>query len=163
MPRPRHIPSRPASARRPGVAFGHPVAQAAALDDLASHLRTTRIGLYQQQDGEPARGYLAHLAWMLGLGAEVALHTGDDAARSLHSTLRTLVAEVCVRDGYCWRADLAGVLDEAVGHAHRLITRHAAIALTMQPGADWLAVRIRDGLVQASDVAGAEIYAGVRP
>ena len=147
----RHGPSK----RRNALA--NPVAKAIAVRQIQQHLRTVQTLAYVLEDGEPAADQLGHMAWILGLGSEVAVSIGDERCRQLHGALRTVHGMAL--SGYCWQARLAPPIDAALGHAAHLITQHSDIAWTMLAGAEWLAHRISTRTTAAADVAGAELYA----
>lgn len=147
------------SARR-HHAYSHPVAKALAATQLRQHLKTVQIAAYQHSTGEDATDYLAHLAWIIGLGCETAANVHGlhhPAMRRLHGALRT-VQQLCLR-GYRWDEALAPALDAALAEANELIIQHAEVAAPCMPGAEWLASRIRAHQVTTADVAGAELFA----
>lgn len=144
--------------RRPHP-HNNPVATAMAVHRMRTHLRTIGISMFMTADGEPAAGLVSHLAWILGIGSEIAANTspGSDAARRQHTMLRNLV-QIAV-DGCNWRAALTEQLWAAAQEANALMVQHPAIGQAMIPGADYLAERIKAGEVCMSDVAGVEVYA----
>lgn len=54
------------------LAFSNPVADAVTRQRMRSHMLTFGISMYLTDDGKPAVGLLAHLGWLLALGAELA-------------------------------------------------------------------------------------------
>lgn len=153
-----HYYSHKHGAQRRRNALSNPVAKSIAVRKIQQHLRGIQTLAYLMQDGEDAADELAHMAWILGLGAEVAFSIDDEAqARPLHIALRTVHG--LALDGYRWRASVAPLVDVQLGVAERLINRHADIAWTMLGGAEWLAHRITTRTTRHDDVAGAELYA----
>lgn len=144
--------------RRPNP-HANPVATAMAIHRMRTHMRTIGISMFMTADGEKATGLVSHLAWIVGIGAEIAASTapGGDLARRQHAMLRNLV-QIAV-DGCAWRMALAEQLWAAAQEAHGLMVKHPTLGQRLIPGADYLAARIKDGQVRMSDVAGAEIYA----
>ncbi|ATA57233.1 hypothetical protein CKY39_31410 [Variovorax boronicumulans] len=126
----------------------HPVATAVAKAQMASHMTA---------DAEPARDLLAHLGWVIGIGAEIAavVAPGLAQAKRLHAALRTVV-QLSIDNA--WQAAQAGVLSDAATEAKDLLVAHAGIGFDLIPSGDYIAARIRDGVASLSDVAGAEIY-----
>lgn len=139
---------------------GNLVANAVARATMRSHGRTVGIELFLTNEGEQAKGLLAHLAWIVGMGAEIALQEleGSETARRQHTVLRNLV-QLAVND--CrWRAVLAEPIWAAVQEASELLMRFPLAGLRAQAGADFLAARVRAGAVQVDDVAGVELCQG---
>ena len=134
------------------------VAHAVARNTMRGHVRTVGIELFLTRDGDQAKGLLSHLAWIVGMGAEISLQVMEDSptARHQHTVLRN-VLQLAIND--CrWRADLAEPIWAAVQEASELLMAHPATALSVQAGAEFLAERVRSGAVRMADVAGAEIY-----
>lgn len=151
----RHRPMHTIPAHR------NPVARAVAKHAMEQAARTERIATLLMQQGEEATDTLAHLAWIIGVGAETALQVhGPQAAstRRLHGALRTVQA-MCLQHAYRWQAAHAVPLQAALAEAHQIITTHPAQAGRYTPGADHLAHAITHHQLQPGDVAGAEIYA----
>jgi len=138
-------------------ALANPVAKAIAVRQIQQHLRNIQTLAYVLDDGEDAPDQLGHMAWIIGLGAEVAFAVQSPHARRLHGALRTVHAMAL--GGYRWQAQQAPVVDAALGESAALITGHADIAWTMLAGAEWIAHRISTRTTRADDVAGAELYA----
>lgn len=139
-------------------ALANPVAKAIAVRKIKQHLRGIQTLAYLLQDEEDAADELAHMAWILGLGTEVAFALRDDVqAKPLHGALRTVHGMALA--GYRWQASVAPVVDTQLGVAERLINGHADIAWTMLAGAEWIAHRISTRTTAYGDIAGAELYA----
>lgn len=143
---------------RPELARSHPVATAIAKQQMDRHMTTISIAIYLMADGEPPRDLLAHLGWMIGIGAEIAalLTPGTAAARRLHAALRTVVA---MGEADAWQAAQAPMLSDAANEAKALMVRYPDHGMRLIPGADWIAAQIRDGSARLDHVAGAELYA----
>lgn len=147
----RRAPSR-------GNPMNNPVAHAVARNTMRCHVRSVGIELFLTQDGDQAKGLLSHLAWIVGLGAEISLQVmeGSPTARHQHTVLRN-VLQLAVND--CrWRGDLAESIWAAVQEASDLLMTHPSAALEAQGRADFLAERVRAGAARMDDVAGAEVY-----
>jgi len=138
-------------------ALANPVAKAIAARQITQHLRQIQVLTYLLQDGEECADQLAHMAWVIGLGCEVAFKTNHPRARYLHGALRTVHAMALA--GYRWQGHAAPQVDTALSESDTLITKHAEIAWTMVAGAEWLAHRITTRTTLPGDVAGAELYA----
>lgn len=161
MSRPRHRRHRP---MHEIPAYRNPVAAAVARESMRDAARAERIATLMMIDGEDATEALAHHAWIIGLGAEVALQvvgTEHPALRRLHGALRS-VAAMCLHHGYCWRADHAMPLEAALAEAHELITRHPAQAARFTRDADFLAWAITQHKLPPDAIAGAELYTNDR-
>ncbi|WP_295548634.1 hypothetical protein [uncultured Pseudacidovorax sp.] len=162
MSRAKQTRRRHAAKTREQLQRSHPVAHAIAKLQMAEHMTTIGLEVYLADDGSPQRELLAHLGWMVVIGAEVAAATapGSTQARALHAALRTIV-QMSTDDA--WQNAQAPVLHEAAEASKALLIAHSALALQLIPDADWLAARIRAGTAALSDLAGAEIYARPTP
>lgn len=153
---------KPASrrGRRPATSLAHPVAAAVAVARMRNHMRTVGIELFMTDDAQPAAGLVSHLAWIIGMGAEISAQTapGSEAARRQHMVLRNLVH--MATEGCTWRAALAEPIWAAALEAHDLLTKHPSRGLAIVASADFLAERVKSGQIRMSDIAGAEIYQG---
>lgn len=136
----------------------NPIAVAMAKHKMRSHLRTISIEIFLLQEGEFAKGLIAHIAWVIGLGAEIAAQTnpGSAQAKRLHSMLRNVV-QLAI-DGCTWRVELAEPIHQASQAAGDLLMKHADLAMACVPDADYIASRIDNAEIQMSDIAGAEVY-----
>lgn len=149
-PRPRHE-----------VARDNPIATAVAAAAMRRHLVDFSIHIYLHDDGasgDDTRKLLAHLAWMIGIAAEVAAqrHPGSPQARRLHGAIRTVV-QMSV-DGGTWRAVHAPALQAAADEAQALMVTFSTLAMRLIPDGDYIAERVRTGAAVMADVAGAGIY-----
>jgi hypothetical protein len=163
----RHLQGR---IYRQGVARAKAQAAATAerakgqyINDMRAALTEVRISMYGLPDGDrsdKAVHLLSHLAWLIGMGAELGfrLQPAGPEARRLHGALRQVV-DLCLQGrGYTWRTEHAVPLERAAADSHELLLAHAEIALQMLPGADYLSNRVRSRTLIREDVAGAEIY-----
>ncbi len=153
----------PRGHRRRHQAGAHPIAKAIAIQQMASNLRTVKLALYTLVDGEPARKVLAHLAWLVGIGSEVAanLTPGTPEAKRLHAALRTVVH--MSEQGGLWQANQAPTLELALQASQALILAHPNAALQVAPGAQFLCSLVERGKATLANVAGAELYQSTNP
>lgn len=132
---------------------------AVAREQMRSHMIDFSIALFMRDDGAPAGDLLAHLAWVLAIGAEIAAQQefGSPLAKRLHAAVRTVVQMSAT--GNRWQAAQAGVLQEAAAEAKDLISANPIQPAARRDDAEWLASRVQAGAVTLADVAGSEIYA----
>lgn len=137
----------------------NPVAAALARERMRAQMVDFSIAVYMAPDGAQERELLAHLGWLLALGAEVLAQTAphSTAAKRMHGDLRTVLQ--MAEAGAIWQAAHAGALADAARRAKDATVNHADLALHLAPDADWIAARIRAGVARITDVAGAEVYA----
>lgn len=154
----RTSPRRREPRSRQQLAGAHPIARSIAMRKLESHTRAVQIAIYTLVDGEPARKVLAHLAWLIGIGSEVAanLTPGTPEAKRLHGALRTVVQ--MSTQGGAWQASQAPALDQAVAASHALLLAHPEAVVQIAPGADYLCTLVENGTATLANVAGAELY-----
>ena len=135
----------------------NPVLRAVVTEGMRKTLADIAIKAHLTPDGGIDRVMIAEFAFVIGLGAEVAIAMQDEQrARRLHSALRTLLG-MSVNGGggkllnrpacTTWRARLT---------SWRLITWRA---LPRYVGARNLSDAIAAGKARMEDVAGVEIYA----
>jgi len=148
--------STPRSPSRRRHALANPVAKSIAVRQIHQHLRDIQTLAYLLGDGEETASQLAHMAWVIGLGTEVAYAIGHQRTRVLHDTLQTVHGMALA--GYRWQAQHAAAVDRALSESATLITKNAEIAWTMVAGAEFLAHRISTRTTTADDVAGAELF-----
>lgn len=146
--------STPRSPSRRRHALANPVAKSIAVRQIHQHLRGIQTLAYLLDDGEDVASQLAHMAWVIGLGTEVAYAIGHQRARVLHDTLCTVHGMALA--GCCWQARHAAAVDTALSESATLMTTHPEIAWTMVAGAEFLAHRIHTRTTTAADVAGVE-------
>lgn len=140
-------------------AHASPVALAIAREKMRRHMVTFGIEIFLTDDGAPAAELLAHLGWVLAIGAEIAalVAPGTADAKRLHAALRTVI-QLSTQGGR-WQAALAGVLQLAADQANGLMVAHPMQGVDLIDAADYIASRIRAGTATLADVAGHEIYA----
>lgn len=131
-----------------------PVTAAVTQQALRHSAQSLAIRVYLTEDGEVDRDLLSQLAFVIGLGAEVALGTGG--ARSLHGALRSLLAMAV--DGGRWQSAQAGLMHRMVDEALSLSLKHTPLAMERMGNALWVSGRILRGEARMDDVAGAEVY-----
>lgn len=136
----------------------NPVAAALARERMRAQMVDFSIAVYMAPDGSQESELLAHLGWLLALGAEVLAQTAPHslAARRMHGDLRTVLQ--MAEDGAIWQAAHAGALADAARRAKDATINHADLAMRLAIDADWIASRIRAGTATMTDVAGAEVY-----
>ncbi len=132
-------------------ALRHPIGRAIALEQYESTRRTLQARVLVLADGEPCRQLLADAAWVVGLGAELALLQGHAAARQVHATLRGVMQ--LAQEGARWKSHLALPLDQAVTVSHALLLAFADQAITLMPRAEWLRERVLLKAVDGTEVA----------
>lgn len=140
-------------------AYSHPVARAVAVARLKNRATDIKIHLHLLQAGEDCAELLADTAWVISIGAEVALQVLGPASptlRRLHGALRAVQA-ICLQ-GYGWQPEQALPLDAALGDSNTLLMANEALAYQMMPGAEYFAQRIKARVVDGTEVAGAELY-----
>ena len=133
-----------------------PVTAAVTQQALRQSANNLAIRVYLTDDGESDLNLLSELAFVIGLGAEVALATGG--SRSLHGALRSLLAMAV--DGGRWQAAQAGLMHRMVDEALALSLKHTPLAMGRTGNALWVSGRIARGEAGMDDVAGAEVYQG---
>ncbi len=105
------------------------------------------------EHGSQQRRLLARLAYLIGLGAEVAAAypvEGDNRA-GLHQALTEVVRMAC--DGCTWDASWAAQLQLALEVSSELMLEHPQHAMLAQPSARGLCDDITAGRVRADSVA----------
>lgn len=143
-------------------ALRSPVARAIAKRELlALHAEMAAIGHQCLQVGHQTeqRELLATLAFMVGIGAEVAAVVevlGDNRA-GLHQALEEVVRMAC--DGCRWSAPWAAHLHLALEVAAEVMLEDTLLAMMVLPGARDLANDIRAGRIRADAIAPLEMPA----
>lgn len=137
---------------------GHPIATAIATQKLQKQFRGIRTRIYALQDGDNAVSLLTELAWLVGVGSEIAhaLAPGSPQARRLHGALRQIVQMSAA--GGAWQAAMAAPMYDAAMDSQDLLFKHPAIAMAMAPGASGLSTLIEHRRASLDDIAGAELY-----
>ena len=136
----------------------NPVLRAVVTEGMRTTLADIAIKAHLTPDGEVDRFLIAEFAFVIGLGAEVAIAMQDEQrARRLHSALRTLLG-MSVNGGR-WQAAQSARMYELACEANKLAIDNVDLALPRYVGARNLSDAIAAGKARMEDVAGAEIYA----
>lgn len=136
----------------------NPVLRAVVTEGMRKTLADIAIKAHLTPDGEVDRFLIAEFAFVIGLGAEVAIAMQDEQrARRLHSALRTLLG-MSVNGGR-WHAAQSARMYELACEANKLAIDNVDLALPRYVGARNLSDAIAAGTARMDDVAGVEIYA----
>ena len=136
----------------------NPVLRAVVTEGMRKTLVDIAIKAHLTPDGEVDRFLIAEFAFVIGLGAEVAIAMQDEQrARRLHSALRTLLG-MSVNGGR-WQAAQSARMYELACEANKLAIDNVDLALPRYVGARNLSDAIAAGTARMDDVAGVEIYA----
>lgn len=136
----------------------NPVLRAVVTEGMRKTLADIAIKAHLTPDGEVDRFLIAEFAFVIGLGAEVAIAMQDEQrARRLHSALRTLLG-MSVNGGR-WQAAQSARMYELACEANKLAIDNVDLALPRYVGARNLSDAIAAGKARMEDVAGVEIYA----
>ena len=136
----------------------NPVLRAVVTEGMRKTLADIAIKAHLTPDGEVDRFLIAEFAFVIGLGAEVAIAMQDEQrARRLHSALRTLLG-MSVNGGR-WQAAQSARMYELACEANKLAIDNVDLALPRYVGARNLSDAIAAGTARMDDVAGVEIYA----
>lgn len=136
----------------------NPVLRAVVTEGMRKTLADIAIKAHLTPDGEVDRFLIAEFAFVIGLGAEVAIAMQDEQrARRLHSALRTLLG-MSVNGGR-WQAAQSARMYELACEANKLAIDNVDLALPRYVGARNLSDSIAAGTARMDDVAGVEIYA----
>ena len=126
-----------------------PVVKFYAHQRLLSGITHLAIGMYMTPHGEAARDQLALMGFYVGWGL-----AGEILAPAIFGAARA---------GARWDAALTPAIERSLHLAEKLLIDNARLALRMQPWAEGIELRIKNGTVQLSDVAGPEIYNASQP
>ena len=136
----------------------NPVLRAVVTEGMRKTLADIAIKAHLTPDGGIDRVMIAEFAFVIGLGAEVAIAMQDEQrARRLHSALRTLLG-MSVNGGW-WQAAQSARMYELACEASKLSIDNVDLALPRYVGARNLSDAIAAGKARMEDVAGVEIYA----
>jgi len=130
-----------------------PVGQALALQALRQDMLNIGLACLAVEHGSEQRALLARLAFMIGIGAEVAAVAdvpGDNRA-GMHQALAEVVAMAC--NGCTWDAAWAAQLQLALEIAGDLMREHHRHAMRVLPGARALSDDISAGRIRPDSVA----------
>lgn len=136
----------------------NPVLRAVVTEGMRKTLADIAIKAHLTRDGGIDRVLIAEFAFVIGLGAEVAIAMQDEQrARRLHSALRTLLG-MSVNGGR-WQAAQSARMYDLACEANKLAIDNVDLALPRYVGARNLSDAIAAGKARMEDVAGVEIYA----
>lgn len=136
----------------------NPVLRAVVTEGMRKTLADIAIKAHLTPDGGIDRVLIAEFAFVIGLGADVAIAMQDEQrARRLHSALRTLLG-MSVNGGR-WQAAQSARMYELACEANKLAIDNVDLALPRYVGARNLSDAIAAGNARMEDVAGVEIYA----
>jgi len=136
----------------------NPVLRAVVTEGMRKTLADIAIKAHLTPDGGIDRVMIAEFAFVIGLGAEVAIAMQDEQrARRLHSALRTLLG-MSVNGGR-WQAAQSARMYDLACEANKLAIDNVDLALPRYVGARNLSDAIAAGKARMEDVAGVEIYA----
>lgn len=134
-------------------AISSPVGRAMALRGMRADMLDMGLACLAVEHGTEQRELLAKLAFMIGIGAEVAAVAkvlGDNQA-GLHQSLAEVVR--MASDGCRWNADWAAQLQLALDVSAEVMMENAHRAMQVLPGARALADDIRAGRVHPDVLA----------
>lgn len=135
-----------------------PVGLAVARQKLKAYMTELHVKVYLTDDGAQDLVLLSRLAWVLGMGLQLAhaYRPGTPEVKQIHAALRALVQ--LRMDGGHWPAAQAKVLHEAARAAEVVMTgcwKHAGAAIE---DANFISQAVLDGSARLHHVAGAELY-----
>ena len=136
----------------------NPVLRAVVTEGMRKTLADIAIKAHLTPDGGIDPVLIAEFAFVIGLGAEVAIAMQDEQrARRLHSALRTLLG-MSVNGGR-WQAAQSARMYDLACEANKLAIDNVDLALPRYVGARNLSDAIAAGKARMDAVAGVEIYA----
>lgn len=137
---------------RAELARSSPVGRAIALQWLHGEMLNISVACLAVEHGSEQRPLLARLAFMIGIGAEVAAQrpvAGSNRA-GLHQALAEVLRMACA--GCRWDASWAAQLQLALEVSAELMLEHATLAQAVLPGAMGLSDDIKTGRVRADAI-----------
>lgn len=148
--------TRRAHTTRQQRALASPVARAIARAEVMTMQATVRglaLACMYAEHGSEQRELLANLAYIVGIGAEVAavVPVAGDNRAGLHQALAEVVRMAC--DGARWDAGWAAQVSMALEVSAEVALEDAARAMAVAPGAGELAADVRAGRVRMDAVA----------
>jgi hypothetical protein len=148
--------TRHAHATRQQRALASPVARAIARREVLAMQGTVRglaLECMYAEHGSEQRELLASVAFIVGIGAEVAavVPVAGDNRAGLHQALAEVVRIAC--DAARWDAGWAAQLSVAMEVSAEVMMDDAARAMAVAPGARGLAEDVRAGRVRMDAVA----------
>ena len=152
--------NRRAHTTRQQRALVSPVAQAIARREVLAMQGTVRglaLECMYAEHGSEQRELLANVAFIVGVGAEVAavVPVAGDNREGLHQALTVVVRMAC--DGARWDAGWAAQLSLALEVSAEVMLQDAVHATAVAPGAQGLAADVRAGRVRMDAVAPLEL------
>lgn len=152
--------TRRAHVTRQQRALASPVARAIARREVLAMQATVRglaLACMYAEHGSEQRELLANVAFIVGVGAEVAavVPVAGDNRAGLHQALVEVVRMAC--DGARWDAGWAAQLSLALEVSAEVMLQDAVRATAVAPGAQGLAADVRAGRVQMDAVAQLEL------
>lgn len=137
-------------------ALASPVARAIARREVLAMQATVRglaLACMYAEHGSEQRELLANVAFIVGVGAEVAavVPVAGDNREGLHQALAEVVRMAC--DGARWDADWAAQLSLALEVSAEVMLQDPVHATAVAPGAQGLAADVRAGRVRMDAVA----------
>lgn len=139
--------------RRKADPLQNPVGRAVALQALRQDMLSIGIKCFMAPHGSEQRELLAQLAFMLGIGAEVAAAVPvlGNNREGLHQSLAEVVRMAC--NGCRWDDAWAAQLQLALEVSAELMTENPRLAMLVFPGAQGLAKDIQDGRIRQDAIA----------
>ena len=139
--------------RRKADPLQSPVGRAVALQALRQDMLSIGIKCFMAPHGSEQRELLAQLAFMLGIGAEVAAAVPvlGNNREGLHQSLAEVVRMAC--DGCRWDDAWAAQLQLALEVSAELMLEHPRQAMLVIPGAKGLAKDIEAGRIRPDAIA----------
>ena len=130
------------------AALRSPVGRAIALREVRAEMTSVGLRCLLVDDGSEQRGLLASLAFMLGIGAEVAavVDVDGDNRAGLHQSLAEVVDMAC--DGCLWRSSWGTQLQTALEISGDLMLANSKLAVMLLPGARGLADDVAAGRIR---------------
>ena len=152
--------TRRAHITRQQRALASPVARAIARREVLAMQATVRglaLACMYAEHGSEQRELLANVAFIVGVGAEVAavVPVAGDNRAGLHQALAEVVRMAC--DGARWDAGWAAQLSLALEVSAEVMLQDAVHATAVAPGAQGLAADVRAGRVRMDAVAPLEL------
>lgn len=139
--------------RRKADPLQSPVGRAVALQALRQDMLSIGIKCFMAPHGSEQRELLAQLAFMLGIGAEVAAAVPvlGNNREGLHQSLAEVVRMAC--NGCRWDDAWAAQMQLALEVSAELMLEHPRQAMLVIPGAKGLAKDIEAGRIRPDAIA----------
>ena len=154
MKAPTRTSARRKQHRRTGLAapLCNPVGKAVAMHALRGDILNMGIKCLAVEHGSAQRELLGQLAFMIGMGAEVAakVQVLGENRRGLHQSLAQVLRMAL--DGCAWDASWAAQLQLALEVSAELMVDNHRLAMAVLPGAMALGEDVRVGRVRADAI-----------